>query len=440
VRTSVTVLPRRAAVAAIAVLVALIWVLGAAHGSSAQAASIDGAITGVNIKQSTAGQFTSMELDLTWAVPDSANGGDTFTLKLPPDLVSRTTSFELKAPDGSIVANAVVVNGVVTFTLTDYANTHNDVHGTAFFFVRWDQQNLPTQGPVNLDFTTTTTVYHDTVTYTGSGTPGAGVPTKPVKTGHWIGSSDPADNAGQDALGWVVASPGGPFDQVKVSDSVGAGQAIDCSTVHYQLVTLDSTGHETSVKTLPAKDVIAQSCSTDAVSATLGPALAGQLIRVAYSSSITDPNLTTYTNAADVSVDGHSLGSVSTGVRREGSGGDGNGNSPTTSPSTSPSTSPTTSPSVSPTSTSTTSTTSPTSTSTSPSVSPTSTSTSPNTSPTVLPTKLTNSASATSTNRGAVLAFTGSNVTPMLTLAGLLLGGGALMALVGRPRRKDRRH
>ena len=125
--STVRVLPRRVAVITALVLLTMAWVLGAAHLKGASAAEIDGAITGVNIQQSQAGTNTNMRLDLTWAVPDSAQSGDTFTLTLPDELKSVTNGFDLLAPDGSVVAVAHVSGKVVTFTLTDYADTHNDV-------------------------------------------------------------------------------------------------------------------------------------------------------------------------------------------------------------------------------------------------------------------------------------------------------------------------
>ena len=62
-----------------------------------------------------------------------------------------TSGFDLLAPDGSVVAVAHVVGKVVTFTLTNYADTHNDVHGRRSSRSSGTQQNLPTTGPVNLD-------------------------------------------------------------------------------------------------------------------------------------------------------------------------------------------------------------------------------------------------------------------------------------------------
>ena len=78
------VLPRRVAIIGAVLMLGLAWVIGASNLTRASAATIDNAITSVSIKQTQAGPNTAMELDLNWAVPDSANSGDTFTLQLPP--------------------------------------------------------------------------------------------------------------------------------------------------------------------------------------------------------------------------------------------------------------------------------------------------------------------------------------------------------------------
>jgi Bacterial Ig domain len=427
VLSTVKVLPRRLAVVGAVLLLGLAWVLGAGHLTRASAATIDNAITSVSIKQASAGPNTPMELDLTWAVPDSASAGDTFTLDLPGELKSNTSAFDLLAPDGSVVAKAVVVNGVVTFTLTDYVDSHNDVHGTAFFSVRFDNATTPTSGPVSLTFTAGSKVFHDTVNKTGVGPINrAG----PRKVGFWthLGTV-----TGADALTWTVDSPTGPFDKVTFHDTVGAGQSIDCGSLTYVAGSgLDANGRPTKFTALGAKRVLGSTCAAGSLTVTLGPATADEVLRIRYLTNVTDSSLASYSNSADVTVDGTKVGSVSTKVRVQGAGGNGSGtSSPTTSPSTSPSTSPTS------TSTTTTSTT----TTGTPTVSGTSTSTTSTTGQaTVLPTKLTNTTSGGSVSGVSGLAFTGANVAPMLGLAGALLGGGLLLTMFGRRPGKSRRH
>jgi uncharacterized surface anchored protein len=382
---------RRFSAVLAAVVLALCWLVGGLHAQPASAAQINGAITNITLSPASAGPGDPIRVDVDWAVPDSAVAGDTFTLTLPPQLTSLTTTFQLKAPDGSVVAVAQVVNGVVTFTLTDYADTHDSLHGSAFFSVKWDLSTTPTSGPVGLDFGTTTKVFHRTVIKT----PGTTTVdrSKPRKAGHWV---SPGVTTGPDALEWVIDSPNGPFDRATFHDTLGAGQAIDCATLTFQLGSgLDATGHASGFRPLPAGKVISSACSATGLSLVAGPVQADQLVRIRYSVTITDSSLTSYTNAVNVTVDSTRFGTVTDRVRVPDAGGDGAGTaSPTTAPSSSP----------------------------------TSTRRSPTTSSTVLPTKLTRSPSTA----GPGLAFTGADLGPMLVTAFLLLAGGLGFALAGR--------
>ena len=336
-----------------------------------------------------------------------------------------TTAFDLLAPDGSVVAKAAVVNGLVTFTLTNYVDTHNNVHGSAFFSVRWSKAESQVTGPVSLDFKAGSEVFHDVVTKTGVGT--TAPRTSPHKAGFW---TTQGTVTGTDALTWTLDSGSGPFNTAKFTDHLSAGQAYDCSTLRFRLLKIDANGAITSIATLPASKVIASSCSTSSLTATLGPAVAGQVLRVTYMTNVTDPTLKTYSNSADITIDGTKTSTVSSSVKVQGAGGSGSGNTPS-STATSP-----TSTHTSPTSTHT----SPTSTHTSPTsttttgVSPTSIHGSPSGKPTVLGTKLTAGSSPTS------LAFTGANVGPALLVAALLVGAGVLLLVGVQLPSQQRRH
>jgi uncharacterized surface anchored protein len=417
---TVKVLPRRVAVSAAVLMLVLAWVVGASHLTRASAASIDNAITGVNIVETSASQSEAMRLDLTWAVPSTAKAGDTFTLKLPGALSSLTTGFDLKAPDGSLVATAKVVNGTVTFTLTNYVDTHVKVHGTAFFSVRWSRSETAVTGPVSLTFTAGSETFHDTVNKTGT----TGRPhTSPHKNGFFthIGTV-----TGTDALTWTLDSSSGPFTTAKFTDHLGPGQTYDCSSVSYRLVKLDGSGVVTSVTTLPSGRVIAHSCSTSSLTATLGPAGAGEVLRLFYRTNVTDGSLSEYSNSAQITINGSTTSTVSRSVKVHAAGGNGSGTTGSGSP---------TSTHTSPSSTHTTTTSSHTSThTTSSSVSPTSIHASSIGKPTVLGTKLTAGSSPTA------LAFTGSNVGSAVLVAALLVGAGVLLLVGVQLPTQQRRH
>jgi uncharacterized surface anchored protein len=280
------------------------------------------------------------------------------------------------------------------------------VHGTAFFSVRWSRSESAVTGPVALTFTAGSETFHDTVNKTGT----TGRPhTSPHKNGFFthIGTV-----TGTDALTWTLDSSSGPFTTASYTDHLGPGQTYDCSSVSYRLVKIGSTGAVTSVTTLPSSRVIAHTCSSSSLTATLGPASSGEVLQLFYRTNVTDGSLSAYSNTAQITINGSTTSTVSRSVKVHAAGGNGSGSSGSpTSTHTSP-----TSTHTSPTSTHTTSTSS--------SVSPTSIHTSPIGKPTVLGTKLTAGSSPTA------LAFTGSNVGSAVLVAALLVGAGILL-LVG---------
>ena len=128
-------------------------ILGVVAPLSARADVITGAFTSISTTSSQVNQWDTVKLTCEWAVPDGSKPGDTFTLQLPDQLKwFGSKSFDLSAPDGSVVATAVADDsGKVLFTLTDYVGTHpDDVHGDCDFTT---QYTAPTQSEtVDLTF------------------------------------------------------------------------------------------------------------------------------------------------------------------------------------------------------------------------------------------------------------------------------------------------
>ena len=200
----------------------------------ASAADLNGAITNVSVQQDSVDWWSNMRVDIDWAVPDSAVAGDTFTLTLPPELSALTSGFDLKAPDGSVVAHAVIVNGVVTFTLTDYADTHSDVAGTAFFEASWDHTAATPGADNTLVFHTSTQDFTDHV---AAGVIGVVDHTKGRKYGYWASQTDQGTTNPTDALRWGLEAPQGPWDTLTFADSPSAGHVVDCTTVQIERIT-----------------------------------------------------------------------------------------------------------------------------------------------------------------------------------------------------------
>lgn len=90
---------------------------------TARAEVIPGAITSMT----TTGEVrigSTFRVQATWAVPDYSQPGDTFTLGLPNGLRYLDTGFDLKNENGDLVATAVVVQGEIVVTLTDFVADH----------------------------------------------------------------------------------------------------------------------------------------------------------------------------------------------------------------------------------------------------------------------------------------------------------------------------
>jgi LPXTG-motif cell wall-anchored protein len=105
----------------------------------ASAAEVDG-VTSVDIVNPppyvTEQQY---QVNATWAVPDSAQPGDTFTLNFPDALVGFGATIDLPDADGNIVGTCVVTNSQFVCTLSDFVLTHNNVHGTLHFNAKFTE-------------------------------------------------------------------------------------------------------------------------------------------------------------------------------------------------------------------------------------------------------------------------------------------------------------
>jgi uncharacterized surface anchored protein len=131
--------------------------------ASSSASDIPNAITNIKIDESSAGRWSGVTVDISFSIPASAKPGDTFSAVLPASLIAQNQTFPVRAPDGSVVATAVIQNGVATFTLSDYVATHEDITGTAKAKAHFNQSQItPGQGN-DFDFRSGTTHWHSTV-------------------------------------------------------------------------------------------------------------------------------------------------------------------------------------------------------------------------------------------------------------------------------------
>jgi hypothetical protein len=101
--------------------------------AAAHAAEID-AVTGITIINEP-----PLVVDLpytfraTWAVPDSATAGDTFTVNFPAAVEGYSNEFDMRDPDGEVIGHCIVDIDSFVCTLSDYVDTHNNVSGWVEF-------------------------------------------------------------------------------------------------------------------------------------------------------------------------------------------------------------------------------------------------------------------------------------------------------------------
>ena len=411
--------------AALAASLLVAWVALLGSGP-ARAATIDGAITSITTTATSTAQWDRVDLACTWAVPDGSAPGDTFTLRLPPELRwFGSTDFALAAPDGQPVARAHAgADGTVVFTLTDYVLTHPvDLHGSCHFSTQYVATT--TDETVHLDFQVGDQVIRVDLGTVGPCTASCAVDrTEASKYMWWY-------DAAQTVTQSVIRAPATTSDlsDVTISDTPGPGLALDCATLTVTIgKVLDATGNVTAPRD-DATYVPAVSCTTQAVSVTWSDVPAGEYTELWVRADVVDPSAATYTNAGSVVVDGQTT-PVHDQVRHSEAGGDGEGTPSPTTTTTSPPTSTTTSPTV-------TTTTSPT---TAPSTTATGTGTVTalaTTDDTVVSSGGGSTTAAAQTVTDSVLAFTGVAVVQRVALALGLLGAGALVAGLGR---RARRH
>lgn len=318
----------------IAALVAglLVLLAGALTGTAARAAELPGAITSVTTDKQSYGYSERLQLDFEWAVPDDSRPGDTFQLPLPEELAAVSLArFQLNAPDGTPVAEAVWDGRTVVFTLTGYVASHDAVSGSGHLTVQWDHSTVTEDGgPVTLRFGASVT----TVTIAPKPEPTpctSNCGPAPVRTerGIWKGSSW-ADGAYEgtrdekDNINWLIEVPGnqagydGPVDVV---DAIGAGSIIDCSTL--KITTQDSLAGGTPTTPLnPSRYTL--DCTGATLHVVIDKVKPSEFINLTYKGTITDQSTGTYANNVTITVPGTTWTKNST-IKRTDAGGVGGG-------------------------------------------------------------------------------------------------------------------
>jgi hypothetical protein len=292
--------------------------------AGAGAAVVTGGVSSVSFEKTTYNKGATLQLNFIWAVGNQTQPGDTFSLTVPADFrVANSNPFDLYAPDGTtVVAHAIWTGTTVTFAMTNYVASHDNVHGDGKLFLKFAQTaqpgdtvtgHFPTGGGRTVDGT----VKVNPVV-------GGGTRVNSTKLGQW-NNTDEGTITPTDALGWQIQVPTGPLSNYQVVDTVGAGSSIDCSHGWYvaTTTTVDGNGSPTGFTALPTSRYT-KVCSATSFTLTIPTVNAGEFINIIYASSVTDVSLANYGNSAVASYNGSRF-PISASVRRHVPGGTGVG-------------------------------------------------------------------------------------------------------------------
>lgn len=214
-----------------AILSAAVVGLGLLVPAAASAVEVD-AITTVTITAPTdqANVGDILQLQATFAIPDAAVAGDTFSIAFPnPQLVGIGASFPLLSPEGETIATCVATATGLTCTLTDYVDTHTGVTGSLNFQAHAGQETTEAQLP----FTTGGGMVINVPLPGGGGIglrPDEPVPTAPNKHGDLALDGD--------HIIWIVNMPASAISGADptLTDTFTAGLTLVPDTVRFGYV------------------------------------------------------------------------------------------------------------------------------------------------------------------------------------------------------------
>jgi len=311
-------------------------VAGIAAGS-VDAATIPNPVLNITVTPSNPRLTDPVRTDIQWCVPDSAAAGDNFSIALAPELVGLPHGFDLRDPNGSLVATASIAGtpAVATFTFTDFVDTHVNVCGTAFFESRLDSSLVPGNTYTLRYVVDGSATFEPQITIRPGGVPGG---RDTAHKGSYFGDpSDQCRTQTQGCLGWFIETRLGPFQSVTITDNGLENASFECNQMSVRLWSVDASGNLQTAFSAAAAGVTVTTTCTPAgfeVKATNIPA--DRLLRVLIRATPNQPapnggatfrNVATVTHVSSANV--ASDDSVAAQRRTATVGGDANGVVPT---------------------------------------------------------------------------------------------------------------
>jgi len=258
--------------------------------NTVDAATIPNPVTSITVTPTAPRLSDGIRTDIQWCVPDSAASGDTFSIALPPELVGLPHGFDLRDPNGALVATATIAGtpAVATFTFTDFVDTHLNVCGTAFFESRLDSSLVP-GNTYTLRYVVDGSATFEPQITIQPGTTGGGRDT--ARKGAFF--DDPNDQCRTQTtgcLGWFIETRLGPFKSVTITDNGLENATFECAMMSVRLWSVDAAGNLQTPSNPSASGVTVTTTCTPAgfeVTATNIPA--DRLLRVLIRATPTQP-------------------------------------------------------------------------------------------------------------------------------------------------------
>lgn len=317
---------RFAVLGLITALLAFFFVQAATPAHAANSVDM---VTNVTIEEETSPNWGEVKVLFDYTIPNGSGAGDTFSITFPNDLFPHSASFTMLDPLGDPIAHAVRSGQTVTFTLTSWAESHQNMGGSGYIRA---QVRLTDETIADADFTFTTNVpgkeFTDDVAITKVTIDRNG----PAKSGGWTDYTDQGLQVPTNAIAWSVASakglPNGATTRVTITDDVSLNnQSIDCATLEVFRSFVHPTSGQLGPLDLADTSRYTLQCDENTFTLDLPAGLdEDELVWVNFKTSILDVSLPTYPNTALVSVNGAAAWPASAMVERSGdSGGTGTG-------------------------------------------------------------------------------------------------------------------
>ena len=280
-------------------------------------------------------EWQQVTANFSGSLPLGGCAGDTVTITVPPQLSAHPGSFPVLDPDGVSMGTMVVSSdGVATITFNDYVETHTNVTFHGYLAAQVGNQMLPGQS-YDLSWKVGTTVVTTPVTMQEC--PNCDVPhTWP---GKWA-NFNPGD-PGSVTFALVSAVTQASGETVVFTDTLGAGQHLDCSSlVVTEADSVDAWG-DLQFDSSWTADTAACDEATGTLTVQVTSNKAGQYFRVLGSATVTETR-SSYTDEGTVTQRGVTKPVQAAAiVYSGGAGGDGETPTPTPTPSETPTPTPT---------------------------------------------------------------------------------------------------